>query len=62
MNKATRAVKSDMRVTKGNFTVSSTVVPTNPVGKTTSAAFARKDFEDALDKVSRPVRTPGTAS
>ncbi len=61
MNRRTRAVKSDMKVTKGNFTVSSTVVPANPVGKTTSAVFTRKNFEDALDKVSHPRRTPETS-
>lgn len=60
-SRTTRAVKNDMTVTKGNLTVSSTVVSANPVGKTTSAAFTRKNFEDALDKVSRPERTPRKA-
>lgn len=60
-SKTTRAVKSDMTVTKGNVTVSSSVVSANPVGKTTSAVFSRKNFEDAIDKVSRPERTPERA-
>lgn len=48
---------------KGNVSrVSSTVVAANPVADTEpSQVFTRKDFEGALDKVSRPERTPEKA-
>lgn len=37
--------------------VSSTVVAANPEAGTKIAEFTRTDFEDALNKVSRPVKT-----
>jgi hypothetical protein len=37
--------------------ISSTVVAANPEAGTRVAEFTRTDFEDALDKVSRPVKT-----
>ncbi len=53
-----RSVENEVKVTKGKLThVSSVVAPANPKGKITSVVFARKDFEDALNKVSRPAKT-----
>lgn len=52
-----------MKITKGKASyVSSVVVTGNPVRNTLPAVFTRRDFEDALDKVSRPVKTSGKAS
>jgi hypothetical protein len=57
-----RAAEGEMKVTKGKLTkVSSTVVVGNPEGNTTSPVFSRRSFEDALDTVSRPVKTPDKA-
>ncbi len=57
-----KVVENEVKVTKGNLTrVTSTVSASNPEGKTTSAIFTRKDFEGALDKVSRPQQTPERA-
>lgn len=57
-----RATENEVRVTVGHLShVSSVVAPANPEGKTTSAVFTRKEFEGALDKVSRLERTPERA-
>lgn len=58
-----RITREEMKVTKGKLThLSSAVVVANPEGNTTSPVFTRRDFEGALDKVSRPVKTPERAS
>lgn len=54
---------NEMRVTKGKLTqMSSTIAAGNPVGTTLPSVFGRRELEDALDKVSRPVKTPEKAS
>ncbi len=41
--------------------VSSTVTSADPQAGTRASGFTRVDFEDALDKVSRPAKTPERA-
>jgi hypothetical protein len=64
MSEQVHLTKNKVEVTKGklSYVFSTTVVVANPGGKTTSPVFAREDFEDALDKVSRPVEKPDRAS
>lgn len=58
-----QTMEGEMKVTAGKLSrVSSTVVVANPEGKTMPPTFARRNFEDALDRVSRPEKTPGRAS
>jgi hypothetical protein len=63
MSEQVHLTKNKVEVTKGKLSyVFSTVVVANPGGKTTSPVFAREDFEDALDKVSRPAKKSDRAS
>jgi len=63
MGERVHLTKNKVEVTKGKLSyVFFTVVVTNPGGKTTSQGFTRGDFEDALDKVSRPAKKPDKAS
>lgn len=62
MSEQVHLTKNKVEVTKGKLSYVFSTVVANPGGKTTSPVFAREDFEDALDKVSRPAKKPDRAS
>jgi hypothetical protein len=57
-----RVSANEMKVTKGVGHVTSRTVVGNPVMQAEPAVFARRDFEEALDRVSQPAKTPKRAS
>lgn len=57
-----QVISSEVKFNGNVARVSSTVVAANPEAGVKTAPFTRTDFENALDRVSRPAKTSEKAS